>query len=162
MSSERVYSGRTWHIAKELPEEVFPVLRKPDHAMNPIAVVATVNEDGTPHTAPFASIRAITPDRLRMICFRFHHTFSNLIRDGRLMISFLAPPDIAVSIKGKASLIKEHMDVDENYAVLEVEIEEVKNDMVKTVVIESPVMVSPRYEYEDWFDSALNELESTN
>ena len=31
----------------------------------------------------------------------------------------------------------------------------------QTVVIESPVTVSPRYEYEDWFDSALQELEST-
>lgn len=159
MSKDEEISARYWHTADELPPEVLSVLRKPDHAISPIAVVATVNEDGTPHTAPFGSLRASSPDLLRMICFRFHHTFGNLSRDGRLMISLLAPPNIAVSIRGKAAIIAEKMQADDNYAIFEIKIEEVKNDMVKTVVIEGQAEASPRYEYEDWFDTALSELE---
>jgi hypothetical protein len=152
-------SSRDWHTASELPEAVFEAMRKPEHAMSPIAVVATVNADGSPHTAPFASLRAVTPKMLRMICFRYHHTFTNLVRDERLMVSFLAPPDIAVSIKGHALLTVPHMEADKNYAIFEIQVDEVKNDMVKTVVIDSPLTASPRYEYEEWFDTALRELE---
>ena len=160
MSDDQTTSVRSWHTATELPGEVFNAMQKPDRSISPIAVVATVNADGTPHTAPFASLRAVSPSILRLICFRYHHTYANLTRSGELMVSFLAPPDIAVSIRGKARLVKEQMQADENYAILEVQVEEVKNDMVKTVVIESPVKVAPRYEYEAWFDSALKELES--
>lgn len=161
MSDEINQSARTWHLAAELPENVFLAMRKPDRAISPIAVVASVNEDGTPHTAPFASLRAVSPTIMRLICFRFHHTYSNLTRDGRVMVSFLAPPDIAVSIRCNSELLKERMTADENYAIFEMRVEQVKNDMVKTVVIESPLTVAPRYEYEDWFDAALEELEKS-
>jgi len=160
MSSETNPPGRTWHLSSELPDNVYSVMRKSDLAISPIAVVATVDQDGAPHTAPFASLRAVTPSLLRLICFRYHHTYSNLIRDGRVMVSFLAPPDIAVSIRGKTTLVKEQMAADENYAILEMQVEEVKNDMVKTVVIESPITVAPQFAYEDWFDTALSELEN--
>lgn len=158
--SEKTVNVRSWHTDQQLPQEIFAVLRKPNMGINPISVVATVNEDGSPHTAPFASLRAITPSLLRMICFRFHHTYSNLVRDGRLMVSFLAPPDIAVGVRGRARLLREHMAADENYAIFEIMVESVKNDMVKTVVIESPMMAMPRYEYEEWFEKAITELES--
>jgi len=162
MSSDQETSPRYWHTAAELPGEVFDALRKPEHAISPIAVVATVNADGSPHTAPFGSLRAVSPTLLRLICFRFHHTFTNISRDGRIMVSFMAPPNIAVSIRGTARVIKKQMQTDENYAILEIQIQETKNDMVKTVVIESPLAASPRYEYEGWFDTALNELEGMN
>ena len=157
---ENSASARTWHTDQQLPQEIFAVLRKPDEGINPVSVVATVNADGSPHTAPFASLRAISPRVLRMICFRFHHTYTNLVRDGRMMVSFLAPPDIAVSIRGRASQLREKMEADENYAIFEIQVENVKNDMVKTVVIESPMMASPRYEYEGWFETAITELET--
>jgi len=155
-------SVRYWHTANALPDEVFSLMRKANRAISPIAVVATVNADGTPHTAPFASLRAVTPTLLRMICFRYHHTFSNLNRNENLMVSFLAPPTTAVSIRGRAEMIKENMDADENYAIFNIHVDEVKNDMVKTVVIESPVTISARFEYKDWFEKALEELEAVN
>ena len=37
-----------WHRAPELPPHVFEVLHKPNRAINPIAIVATVDPDGMP------------------------------------------------------------------------------------------------------------------
>jgi hypothetical protein len=54
-----------WDTASELPSYVFEALEKPNKAINPIAVLATVDEDGAPRTAPFGSLRAVTPRLLR-------------------------------------------------------------------------------------------------
>jgi len=150
---------RGWHLAPELPVHVFEVLRKPGRAINPVSVVATVNADGTPHTAPFGSLRALSPSRLRMICFQYHHTYTNLLRDGRTSISVLAPPDIAVSIRGFARMVKAKMEMDINYAIFEIKVDQVKNDMVKTMMIETSITASAHYEYKEWFDQVLAELE---
>jgi hypothetical protein len=53
------------------------------------------------------------------------------------------------------------MDCDENYAILEIDIEEVKNDMVRAGTIEGGIVFTPLAELEDWFDTALAELETT-
>ena len=159
MSENQEENVRGWHLLPELPPDVFNVLRKPGRTINPVSVVATVNEDGTPHTAPFGSLRASSPSRLRMICFHFHHTYNNLLRDGRISVSVLAPPNIAVSISGVASLVKSEMAADINYAIFEIAVDEVKNDMVKTLMIETPITISPHYEYKAWFDEVLEELE---
>ena len=109
MSPKKTY----WPTAPELPEEVFAVLHKPDRAINPIAIVATVDEDGSPRTAPFGSVRAITPRLLRLTSWHGHDTYANLCRDGRVMIAVLAPPDISVSIRGRARVTKECLETDE-------------------------------------------------
>ena len=59
---------------------MFAVLHKPNRAINPVTVVATVDEDGTPRTAPFGSVRAVTPRLLRLISARYHDTYANLAR----------------------------------------------------------------------------------
>jgi flavin reductase (DIM6/NTAB) family NADH-FMN oxidoreductase RutF len=148
-----------WQTSPELPQDVFAVLRKPERALNPVAVVATVDPDGTPHTAPFGSIRAITSRLLRLVSFRYHETYTNFSDNGKVMIAFVAPPDIAVSIRGKARVVREQMRTDEHYAIVEVTIEEVKNDMVQAVTIESGITISAREERKWWFDSILGELE---
>jgi hypothetical protein len=148
-----------WRRAPELPQEVFAVLRKPNRAINPCTIVATVDADGTPHAAPFGSVRAVTPRLLRMISARYHDTYANLCRDGRTTVALVAPPDIAVSIRGRARVVRERMNVDEHSAVLEIDVAEVKNDMVRTGVIESGITFSPRDEIRDWFEAAIGEAE---
>jgi hypothetical protein len=148
-----------WRRAPELPQEVFAVLRKPNRAINPCTIVATVDADGTPHAAPFGSVRAVAPRLLRMISARYHDTYANLCRDGRTTVALVAPPDIAVSIRGRARVVRERMNVDEHSAVLEIDVEEVKNDMVRTGVIESGITFSPRDEIRDWFEAAIGEAE---
>lgn len=121
---------RRWRRATELPPEVFEVLRKPNRVINPVTIVATVDADGTPHATPFGSMRAVTPRLLRMISLHYHDTYANLCRDGRVMVALVAPPNIAVSIRGRARVVRERMNTDERSAILEIDVEEVKNDMV--------------------------------
>jgi flavin reductase (DIM6/NTAB) family NADH-FMN oxidoreductase RutF len=80
-----------WHVTSELPQEVFEVWRKPAITRNPVAIVATVDPDGTPRTTPVDSLRAITPKLLRLISSRQHNTFTNLSHDGRVMVALVAP-----------------------------------------------------------------------
>ncbi|MBN1459122.1 MAG: pyridoxamine 5'-phosphate oxidase family protein [Armatimonadetes bacterium] len=148
-----------WRRARELPEYVFSAWCKPARALNPVAVLATSDADGTPRTAPFGSLRAVTPRLLRLISMGYHDTYANLRRDGRVSVSLLAPPDIAVSVRGRARVIREHMEVNRDSAVIEIDIEEVKNDMAGRIAIESGISISPRGGSREWFDAVLGELE---
>ena len=58
-------------------------------------------------------------------------------------IYLVSPPDLAVSVRGRARVIREHMQFDEQYAILHIDVEQVKNDMVRTIVIESAITVTP-------------------
>lgn len=148
-----------WRRASELPPDVFAAWRKPERALNPVAVVATVDADGTPRTAPFGSLRAVTPRLLRMISMRYHDTYANLRRDGRVTAALMAPPNIAASVRGRARVVRERMNSDENSAVVEIDVEEVKNDMARTIAIDTGVTISARVEFGNWFETVLGELE---
>lgn len=148
-----------WQTVPELPAEVFALLHKRKVEVNPVAIVATVDADGMPRTAPFGSLRAVTPGRLRLVSLRYHDTYANLVRDGRVSVAVLAPPDVAVSIRGRARVIKEQMSFDEHQVVLEVDVEEVKNDMVRSVAIESGITISIRDTHLAWFEACLGELD---
>ena len=106
-------------MAGELPPDVFEAWRKSGRALDPVAIVATVSPDGSPHTAPFGSVRALTPQTLRFLCWRGHDTYSHLIRDSRVGVVLLAPPAAAVSVSGRAAVVRERMRSDEQYAIIE-------------------------------------------
>jgi len=108
----------------ELPEEVFTALRKPNRGINPVTIVATVDPDGSPRTAPFGSVRTVTPRLLRMISLHYHDTYKNICRDGRVMVALVAPPNIAVGIQGRARVLREQMNASEGSAILEIDVEE--------------------------------------
>ena len=148
-----------WRRAPELPPDVFAVLHKQDRAINPIVVVATVDTDGAPRTAPFGSLRAVTPSLLRLACNQYHDTYANLCRDGRVSVALLAPPDIAVSILGRARVVQEHMDTGDHLAILEIDVEEVKNDMMRRGTIESAVGFAPPEELRSYYVGAIAEIE---
>jgi len=76
-----------------------------------------------------------------------------------VVVALVAPPDIAVSIRGRARVARERMNADEHSAILEIDVEEVKNDMVRMGVIESAITFSPRDEIRDWFEAAIGEAE---
>jgi hypothetical protein len=147
-----------WRRAPELPPQVFEALRKLNREINPVTIVATIDPDGTPRTAPFGSVRAVTPRLLRMISLHYHDTYANLCRDGRVMVALVAPPNIAVSIQGRARVVRERMNTHEHSAILEIDVEEVKNDMVAGT-IGSAITFFPRDEHQDWFEAVLAEVE---
>jgi hypothetical protein len=159
MSTQKSPDNTRWRRMPELPEEVFAAWHKPNKAFNPISIVATVEEDGTPHTAPFGSLRAVTPRLLRLISWRGHDTYQNLCCDKRVTVAMLAPPDLAVSVRGRARVVRERMKSDEHYAVVDIDVEEVKNDMGRAFVIETALWISIKDQYWSWFDAALGEAE---
>jgi hypothetical protein len=148
-----------WRRAPELSPEVFTALHKANRAIDPVTIVATVDPDGSPRTAPFGSLRAVTPNLLRLACNRYHDTYANLCRDGRAMVAVLAPPNIAVSIRGRARMVKEEMDTGEHLAVLEIDVEEVKNDMMRRGTIESAIGFSPPEDLMAYYVGAIAEIE---
>jgi hypothetical protein len=151
---------RYWRTAPELPQDVFEAWKKPQRALNPVALVATVDPDGTPRTAPFGSLRAITPRLLRFVTWCGHDTYRNICTNTKAMVFLLSPPDIAVSVRGIATIVMEHMLTDSAYALVEVEIGEVKNDMVPRIVIEGPMTISVPDQYKEWFENILGEMET--
>ena len=84
MNDQKVQESQAkkrWRRASELPPEVVEVLRKPSRAINPATVVATVDEDGAPRTAPFGSVR-----------LHYQDACANLSRDGRVMVALVPHP----------------------------------------------------------------------
>ena len=125
-----------------LPASLYALLRQPYTPSHPTAIVATVDADGAPHTAPFGSLRAVGPSTLRFACDRRHSTYANLLRDERVMVCLIAPPDLAVSIFGRARTVKEAMEVMASDAVVEIQVEEVKDDFLPGAEIQTSITLS--------------------
>jgi hypothetical protein len=147
-----------WFTAPELPGDVFAAWHKPGRAISPVAIVATVDPDGSPRTAPFGSLRAVTPRLLRLCSHHSHDTYQNLCRDGRVSVA-LVSPDVAVSVRGRARLVRERMQHDADFAILEIDVQEVKNDMAYRIVVESGIAIHAREAYQPWYEAAMAELE---
>jgi hypothetical protein len=150
--------GEQWRRASELPSDVFAALHKPNRAINPVTIVATVDSDGRPRTAPFGSLRAITPQLLRLACGNHHDTYANLCRDGQVSVAVLASPNIAVSIRGHARVVKARMEIAKHLVALEIDIEEVKNDMMQRGIIEGAGFTPPE-DLEGFYVGAIAEIE---
>lgn len=148
-----------WSTAPELPPEVFEVWQKPEQAISPVAIVATVDHDGFPRAVPFGSLRAITPHLLRLCSFHQHNTYANICRDGRATIVMISPPDISVSVRGRARVIRERMRHDENFAIIDIDIEEVKNDMAYRIVIDNGITIHAKEQFMPWYEATMSELE---
>ena len=162
MASERAQETPDedrWRAAPEFPPDAFAVLHKPNRAINPVAIVATVDPDGRPRTAPFGSLRAVSLRLLRLACNKHHDTYANMCRDGQVSVAVLAPPNIAVSIWGHARVVKEEMDIAEHLVIVEIDVEEVKNDMMRRGIIESAAGFAPPEELKGHYVGAIAEIE---
>jgi hypothetical protein len=144
-------SKERWRRSPELLEDAFKAWHKADGALNPSSVVATVNEDGSPRVAPFGSLRAVNPQLLRLLIHRYHDTLANLKRNPRTMIAMICPPDVAVSVQGSARIVEEPFSLDERYALVEIDIDEVKNDMPVRIGIETGIAISPSGPFVEWW-----------
>ncbi len=147
-----------WRRSSELRDEVYSILQKLGGVLNPSSVVATVDEDGSPRTAPFGSLHALNPRVLRVVIHRRHDTLANISRDGRVMVCLVCAPDIAVSIKGKGRIVEEPWGFDERYAIVEIDVEEVKNDMPMGIGIESGITISATGPFQEWWKTCWKEM----
>ncbi len=121
-------------------------------------VLATVDAEGGPHTAPFGSICYISPRVLRFGCDRKHETYENIRRNGRVVVSLIAPPDVAVSIKGHARVAKERMELVNTDAVIEVEVEDVKDDLIPGSFIVSGILYSAEKHVKEFITKYIDEV----
>ena len=121
-------------------------------------VVATVDAHGGPHTAPFGSICFVSSKIMRFGCDRKHDTYENIKRNGQVVVSLVAPPDIAVSIRGKARVAKERMELVNTDAVIEVGVEEVKDDLIPGSFIVSGILYSAEKHVKDFITKYIDEV----
>jgi hypothetical protein len=149
---------RIWQTETELPPEVFEAWHKPDGAISPVAIVATADPNGAPRTAPFGSLRAITPRLLRLFSWREHDTYANLCRDGRVSVAMVSP-DVAVSATGWARVVRERAHHDEQFTILDIDVEEVKNDMAYRILVESGIEIVTKERHKPWYSAVMAELE---
>ena len=89
-----------WEETTSCSAFVISALRRPVGEI--VAIVATVDVDGSPRTAAFGSVGPITGRELRFGCNRRHGSSANVVRDGQVMVALFASPDIAVGIRGRA------------------------------------------------------------
>lgn len=91
-------------------------------------IVATVDQEFHPHTAPFNFVVVRDSKNIRIAISRNHQTYQNILNNGCVAVAALDEGDIAVCIKGFGRVIRNAMDTDYNMAVVEVEISEIKKD----------------------------------
>lgn len=127
----------------KLSQEVMDIINR----QATIVVVATVDEDGSPRTAPFGWIYAKDGGTLRFSTSRAHDTYDNIIRDGRVMICLIEEGNVAISIKGNARICKDKLSVLEHCAMIEVNITGVKNDVTSVARVISGITceINERY-----------------
>jgi hypothetical protein len=69
----------------------------------------------------------------------------------------LVSPDIAVSVTGRARVVRERAHHDEQSAILDIDVKEVKDDMAYRVVVESGIETVPKEKHKP-FSAAMDEL----
>ena len=112
-------------LGSELPQEAFSLLKEEIYPRTTV-VIATVDQDGNPRTAPFW-IAAKDRKTLRVYMRPWQVTYQNIKRDGRVMVCVVEEGNTAIGIKGRAKFITDH--------VVEIKIEEVKSDAIPWMTI---------------------------
>lgn len=125
-------------------------------------VIATMDEDGWPRTAPANFVVARDRKTLRISLSKNHRTLMNIRRDGRVMIAVMDEGDIAAGIRGQARVVRECMEANYSSAVVEVAVLEIKNDASPLHLVTQGVRT--RYRTEPtvlYFRVLFNELMNT-
>jgi hypothetical protein len=161
MNIQTTSSEERWRRSPKLHDDVFTIMRKENGVLNPSSVIATVDEDGSPHTAPFGSLHAVTPTTMRFVIHRYHDTLANVLRDERVMVCLVCPPDIAISVKGRAKVLDNPWKVDERYALAEITIDEVKNDMPISIGIDSGINISATGPFQEWWAACWKKIQKS-
>lgn len=145
-------------LGSELSREAFNLLNSEITTV----VIATVDEDGYPRTAPFHWIVAKDRKTLKVAVNPRHVTYENIKRDGRVMVCVLDRGNIAIGIKGRAKIIKEDMkSVPWLITMVEIKIDEVKSDALAWVPIEHGVRFETTQQVKDLDRKAFGELKET-
>jgi hypothetical protein len=112
-------------LGNQLPERAMNYLQ-----VGRLVVMATVDERGWPDTCPISWIVALDPTILRLAISREVSTYRNVLKNENVMISLVGGA-MTLGIRGRARILSEGMDdVPLPMAMIEVQVDEVKDDSV--------------------------------
>ena len=142
-------------LGNELPRRAFELLNKEITTV----VIATVDEDGYPRTAPFHWIVAKNKKTLRVAVNPHHVTCENIKRNEKVMVCVIDQNNTAIGIKGRAKVIKEAMEtVPWHICIVEIEIEQIKSDALQWIPIKHGVRFETAKRVKGLMRKAFNEL----
>ena len=109
-----------------------------------ISIVGTVNEDGTPNTAPMSLF--YSPDEKTIIAgmVKTSQTVANIKRNGHLIIEVLSEGDISFGILGRGKVIKEPLDCSDATLAIKIAVNGVKRDTSPAQIVTSGPKSTPR------------------
>ena len=111
-----------------------------------ISIVGTVNEDGTPNTAPM-SLFYSTDEKTNIDgIVKTTQTVANIRMDGGLIIEVLYEGDIGFGIIGKGEIVKEPLDCSDATLAIKIDVHGVKRDTSPAQIITSGPRSTPRSE----------------
>jgi len=140
--------------SNELSQEVIDIINR----QATIVVVATVDEDGSPRTAPFGWVYANDGRTLRFSTSRGHDTYKNIVRDGRVMVCLMEEGNTAISIKGNARVSKEQLNVLEHCAMVDLDIIGIKSDVTSVGSVISGIKCKINERYVEMTKSVYTEM----
>ena len=130
-----------------------------DNPNRVIAIVGTVNEDGSPNTAPMSLF--YVPDEKTIIAgmVKTSQTVANIKRNGRLIMEVLSEGDIGYGILGQGEIIKEPLDCSDATLAIKIDVYGVKRDTSPAQIITSGPKSTLRSEKAGEYERAvLNEI----
>lgn len=122
-------------------------------------ILSTVTDEGFPHAMPVHLMAAPDNKTIKMALMKMHKTTENIKKNTRAFISVIEGPDIAISIKGSAKVIKEPMEGNSAMSMVEFIVEEVKSDTTPTVIVTEGIRSKHRTDKtKDFFRVMFDEL----
>lgn len=123
-------------------------------------VLATVDRQGNPNTAPIYLLQPRDQSTLLLCLATRHQTTENLKTQGRFSLSILEEGDQAFSIQGRAKLVRQPMDANPHMALFILHVENVKSDTTPTVAVLRGVLTEPRSDKTTaFFQACFEEME---
>jgi len=108
--------------------ELCPVLMDYFTRRTGTAVMATIDADYHPHTAPFHYMTVVDAKHLLMAISLTTQTYRNIVENNYVALSLLDEGDLAFCIKGFGKVLLEQMIFERQLAIIEVEIIEIRKN----------------------------------
>ena len=124
-------------------------------------VLATVDMEGNPNTAPVHLMWAVDANHLLLALANRHQSSENLKTQGRYSLSILEGDDQAFSIQGTAKLIRQPMEANPHMVLFQMKVNQVKADTAPTVRVVQGIITEKRNERtSEFFDKCFLEMKS--
>jgi hypothetical protein len=125
-----------------------------DNPNRVISIVGTVNEDGSPNTAPMSLFYCKDNKTIIAGMVKNSQTVANIKRDGRLILEVLYEGDIGFGILGRGKVAKEPLECNAAMLALKIDVTGIKRDTSPAQIIESGPRSTPRSEKAIEFEKA--------